>query len=161
MGAQGVEGKTNVLGAAAIAGFFASAFSLPFDFVKTQLQKMQPLPDGSMPYKGMTDCAMKTVAEHGPLRFYAGFPTYYVRIAPHCMITLVALDYIKTTQAKNGLIGPPSCPTEPQSRAAMNPFAALGLGAARLRGSSVPEGLPIPFFVLLDPQQRQSPERVV
>ena len=100
--AQGVEGKTNVLGAAAIAGFFASAFSLPFDFVKTQLQKMQPLPDGSMPYKGMTDCAMKTVAEHGPLRFYAGFPTYYVRIAPHCMITLVALDYIKTTQAKNG-----------------------------------------------------------
>merc|ERR1712094_160303 len=87
---------------AAIAGFFASAFSLPFDFVKTQLQKMQPLPDGSMPYKGMTDCAMKTVANHSPLRFYAGFPTYYVRIAPHCMITLVALDYIKTAQAKNG-----------------------------------------------------------
>ena len=100
--AQGVEGKTNVLGAAAIAGFFASAFSLPFDFVKTQLQKQQPLPDGSMPYKGMTDCAMKTVSEHGPMRFYAGFPTYYVRIAPHCMITLVALDYIRTTQAKNG-----------------------------------------------------------
>ena len=43
----------------------------------------------------------------------------------------------------------------------MNPFAALGLGAARLRGSSVPEGLPIPFFVLLDPLQRQSPERIV
>merc|ERR1719331_2091483 len=100
--AQGVEGKTNVLGAAAIAGFFASAFSLPFDFVKTQLQKQQPLPDGSMPYKGMTDCAMKTVSEHGHMRFYAGFPTYYVRIAPHCMITLVALDYIRTTQAKNG-----------------------------------------------------------
>merc|ERR1711924_247504 len=100
-----------------------------------------------MPYKGMGDCAMKTVAEHGPLRFYAGFPTYYVRIAPHCMITLVALDYIKTAQAKNGVIEPPSRPTEPQSRAAMNPFAALGLGAARLRGSSVPEGLPIPFFV--------------
>lgn len=26
-------------GAAMIAGFFASAFSLPFDFVKTRLQK--------------------------------------------------------------------------------------------------------------------------
>merc|ERR1711924_477108 len=159
--AQGVEGKTNVLGAAAIAGFFASAFSLPFDSVKTQLQKMQPLPDGSMPYKGMTDCAMKTVAEHGPLRFYAGFPTYYVRIAPHCMISRRPGLHQDDAGQERVVIGPPSCPTEPQSRAAMNPFAALGLGAARLRGSSVPEGLPIPFFVLLDPQQCQSPERIV
>ena len=31
-----------VFGASAIAGFFASAFSLPFDFVKTQIQKQKP-----------------------------------------------------------------------------------------------------------------------
>lgn len=31
----------------------------------------------------------------GPLRFYAGFPTYYVRIAPHAMLTLIAQDFIK------------------------------------------------------------------
>ncbi|CAK0901251.1 unnamed protein product, partial [Prorocentrum cordatum] len=30
--------------------------------------------------------------EGGPLRFYAGFPTFYVRIAPHAMITLIAQD---------------------------------------------------------------------
>merc|ERR1712156_940271 len=35
----GVTGTANVFGASAIAGFFASAFSLPFDFVKTQIQK--------------------------------------------------------------------------------------------------------------------------
>jgi len=98
----GFEGMPKVLGASAIAGFFASAFSLPLDYVKTQLQKMQPLPDGTMPYKGMTDCAIKTLKEHGPLRFYAGFPTYYVRIAPHVMITLVVLDQIRSTQSKMG-----------------------------------------------------------
>ena len=100
--AQGVEGQTNVLGAAAIAGFVASVFALPFDFVKTQLQKMQPRTDGTMPYRGMADCAMKTVAEHGPLRLYTGFPTFYCRLAPQCMITLVALDWIKTAQARRG-----------------------------------------------------------
>lgn len=44
-----------------IAGFFASAASLPFDFVKTRLQKMTPNPDGTMPYKGSLDCALKTL----------------------------------------------------------------------------------------------------
>lgn len=61
-----------------LAGFFASACSLPFDFVKTRLQKMTPNPDGTMPYKGPIDCAMQTLKE-GPLKFYTGFPTYLVR----------------------------------------------------------------------------------
>ena len=91
-----------VLGAAAIAGFFASVFSLPFDFVKTQLQKMQPLPDGTMPYKGALDCAAKTLSKSGPLGFYAGFPTFYVRIAPHAMITLMIQDSLQVWQKKEG-----------------------------------------------------------
>jgi len=70
--AAGVTGLPQVFGASAIAGFFASFFSLPFDYVKTQLQKMQPLPDGSMPYKGALDCASKTMASGGPLKFYTG-----------------------------------------------------------------------------------------
>lgn len=61
------------------AGFFASACSLPFDFVKTRLQKMTPNADGSMPYKGPVDCAMQTLKQEGPLKFYTGFPTYLVR----------------------------------------------------------------------------------
>ena len=75
--------RIQTLSAAAIAGFFASFFSLPFDFVKTRLQKQQKAPDGSVPYKGMIDCFKKVAAEEGPLRFYRGFSTYYVRIAPH------------------------------------------------------------------------------
>lgn len=75
--------RTQTLTASAIAGFFASFFSLPFDFVKTRLQKQTKGPDGKLPYKGMFDCFKKVAAEEGPLRFYRGFSTYYVRIAPH------------------------------------------------------------------------------
>lgn len=70
-------------GASAIAGFFASFFSLPFDFVKTRLQKQSKGPDGKLPYAGMADCARKVIKDEGWLRFYRGFGTYYVRIAPH------------------------------------------------------------------------------
>ncbi|CAK8987532.1 Mitochondrial dicarboxylate/tricarboxylate transporter DTC (Dicarboxylate/tricarboxylate carrier) [Durusdinium trenchii] len=92
----GVTGGPLVFGASAIAGFFASFFSLPFDFVKTQMQKQKKDPvTGELPYKSSIDCATKIMAEGGPLRFYAGFPTYYVRIAPHAMLTLIAQDFIK------------------------------------------------------------------
>ncbi|MCJ1245394.1 putative mitochondrial 2-oxoglutarate/malate carrier protein [Trapelia coarctata] len=86
--------QVQTLSASAIAGFFASFFSLPFDFVKTRLQKQQRRPDGTLPYRGMFDCAKKVIAQEGWLRFYRGFTTYYVRIAPHAMITLIVADYL-------------------------------------------------------------------
>jgi len=100
----GVTGVPLTFGASAIAGFFASFFSLPFDFVKTQMQKQKPDPvTGELQYKSALDCAMKTLKDGGPLRFYAGFPTFYVRIAPHAMITLIAQDNIKKMWPKIGL----------------------------------------------------------
>jgi solute carrier family 25 (mitochondrial oxoglutarate transporter), member 11 len=78
-----LNGQTQTLAASAIAGFFASFFSLPFDFVKTRLQKQQRAPDGTLPYKSMVDCFQKVARQEGLLRFYRGFATYYVRIAPH------------------------------------------------------------------------------
>lgn len=97
-------GAAQTFGASAIAGFFASAFSLPFDFVKTQIQKMKPDPvTGEMPFKGSLDCAMKQVAKGGPLQLWSGFPTYYVRIAPHAMITLIAQDNLKKVWGSLGL----------------------------------------------------------
>jgi solute carrier family 25 (mitochondrial oxoglutarate transporter), member 11 len=75
--------QSKTLAASAVAGFFASFFSLPFDFVKTRLQKQTRAPDGSLPYKSMLDCFKKVAKDEGLLRFYRGFGTYYVRIAPH------------------------------------------------------------------------------
>jgi len=101
---MGVSGAPLTFGASAIAGFFASFFSLPFDFVKTQMQKQKPDPvTGELQYKSALDCAAKIMAEGGPLRFYAGFPTFYVRIAPHAMITLIAQDAIKKGWGAVGL----------------------------------------------------------
>lgn len=86
--------RAQTLGASAVAGFFASFFSLPFDFVKTRLQKQQRAPDGTLPYKSMVDCFQKVAKDEGILRFYRGFSTYYVRIAPHAMVTLIVADYL-------------------------------------------------------------------
>ncbi|EGX43293.1 hypothetical protein AOL_s00215g29 [Orbilia oligospora ATCC 24927] len=75
-----------------VAGFAASAFSLPFDFIKTRLQRQTRDASGRLPYKNMMDCAVKVVREEGVLRFYRGFGTYFVRIAPHAMMTLLFAD---------------------------------------------------------------------
>jgi solute carrier family 25 oxoglutarate transporter 11 len=56
------------LTASAIAGFFASFFSLPFDFVKTRLQKQSRTVSGDLQYRGFADCAVKTYREAGLFR---------------------------------------------------------------------------------------------
>merc|ERR1712187_66229 len=102
--AAGAPEGLQVFGASAIAGFFASFFSLPFDFVKTQIQKMKPDPvTGEMPFKGPVDCAMQQVKMGGVTRLWAGFPTYYFRIAPHAMITLIAQDQVKRMWGNLGM----------------------------------------------------------
>uniref|UniRef100_A0ACD5TQD8 Uncharacterized protein n=1 Tax=Avena sativa TaxID=4498 RepID=A0ACD5TQD8_AVESA len=94
---------STVVGASAISGFFAAACSLPFDFVKTQIQKMQPDATGKYPYTGSLDCAMQTLKSGGPLKFYTGFPVYCVRIAPHVMMTWIFLNQIQKFEKKIGL----------------------------------------------------------
>jgi len=69
--------RLQTLTASGIAGFFASFFSLPFDFVKTRLQKQSKGPDGKYPYNGMAHCFGKVAKDEGMLRFYRGFWTYY------------------------------------------------------------------------------------
>merc|ERR1712087_916317 len=102
--AAGAPVGLQVFGASAIAGFAASAFSLPFDFVKTQIQKMKPDPvTGEMPFKGPVDCAMQQVKTGGITRLWAGFPTYYFRIAPHAMITLIAQEQLKGIWKQAGM----------------------------------------------------------
>ncbi|CAI7774136.1 unnamed protein product [Closterium sp. NIES-53] len=92
-----------VIGASAVSGFFASACSLPFDYVKTQIQKQKPGPDGKLPYSSSMDCVMQTLKQGGPLKFYTGFATYCIRIAPHVMLTWIFLNQIQKLQKANGL----------------------------------------------------------
>ncbi|PHU10366.1 Mitochondrial dicarboxylate/tricarboxylate transporter DTC [Capsicum chinense] len=77
-----------------VSGFFAAACSLPCDYVKTQIQKMQPDAEGKFPYSCSFDCAMNTLKAGGPFKFYTGFPVYCIRIAPHVMMTWIFLNQI-------------------------------------------------------------------
>jgi len=74
------------LQASAIAGCVCSVMSLPFDNVKTKLQKMKAT-NGVYPYAGVVDCLKQTVAREGVTGLWVGLPTYYFRVAPHAMIT--------------------------------------------------------------------------
>ncbi|KJX94989.1 mitochondrial 2-oxoglutarate/malate carrier protein [Zymoseptoria brevis] len=76
------------IASSSVAGFFAAFFSLPFDFLKTRLQR------GGSTYAGVFDCAVKVAKQEGLLRFYRGFGTYFLRIAPHTVITLIVADNV-------------------------------------------------------------------
>jgi solute carrier family 25 oxoglutarate transporter 11 len=80
-GYHSLSANQQILASSAVAGFFASFFSLPFDFVKTRMQKGGNIVDGRK--VGMVQTALKVAREEGVMRFYRGFGTYYIRIAPH------------------------------------------------------------------------------
>ena len=67
------------------------------------MQNQKPDARGVLPYKSTTDCVLQTLRQGGPLRFYSGFPTFYCRVAPHAMITLVAADKLKQAFKKWGV----------------------------------------------------------
>jgi len=97
-GARGLgAGEEDVLTrivASSLAGVVCAAFSLPFDNLKTKLQKMKTGVDGSKPYSGLFDCFRKSVAREGVTGLWIGLPTYIIRIAPHSIISLLVLDYL-------------------------------------------------------------------
>ena len=78
-----------------IAAIATSTCSLPFDNIKTKLQKMKKSPDGTFPYSGFLDCARKTALNEGVLGFWAGLPTYYFRVGPHSIITLLTAEFLR------------------------------------------------------------------
>ncbi|KAK2196703.1 bifunctional Mitochondrial substrate-solute carrier/Mitochondrial carrier domain superfamily [Babesia duncani] len=77
-----------------ISGIFSATFSLPFDFVKTCLQKQNV---GKPEYRGITHCFIKNFREGGISRFYASYNTYYMRIAPHVILTLILKEVISSS----------------------------------------------------------------
>lgn len=93
----GLNSTSNLVTSSVLAGIAASVASLPFDMVKTRLQKMKAGPDGRMPYAGFADCVRQIVVKEGPSSFYKGLSTYIVRIAPHSIITLIVLDKINAS----------------------------------------------------------------
>jgi solute carrier family 25 (mitochondrial oxoglutarate transporter), member 11 len=86
---------TRTIVSSLMASFIGSFASLPFDNAKTKLQKMKAV-DGVLPYNGIVDCVMKTVKNEGARKLWVGFPTYYIRIGPHVIITLAMNDFLRS-----------------------------------------------------------------
>jgi len=78
-----------------LSGVATSCASLPFDNIKTKVQKQKAGPDGVLPYKSIMDCLQKSIAREGVTGLWTGLPTYYFRIAPHAVITLLAAEQYK------------------------------------------------------------------
>ena len=49
-----------------------------------------------MPYNSLPDCFAKSLAKEGIRGFWAGLPTYYCRVGPHAIITLLAAEQYRT-----------------------------------------------------------------
>ncbi|KAF9624883.1 hypothetical protein IFM89_015437, partial [Coptis chinensis] len=83
--------------ASAILGFFASACRLPFDYVKSQIQKTQPNATGKYSYRGSLDCVLKTWKAGGALKFYTEFPVYCVKIAHYVKDFFMIFSFLKNS----------------------------------------------------------------
>eukprot|EP00871_Galdieria_phlegrea_P004645 jgi/Galph1/5181/GphlegSOOS_G3835.1 len=80
--------------ASSVAGFCASAVSLPLDMAKTRVQNMKTV-DGKAPYNGMLDCIAKVVKYEGFFALWKGFWPFFFRIGPHTVLTFIFLEQLK------------------------------------------------------------------
>ena len=88
-------GKSTTFSATFISGIFVALISLPFDNMKTKLQKQTKGADGKYMYSGLRDCLKKSIAREGMTGLWTGLPTYYIRVAPHAMFTLIFAEFFK------------------------------------------------------------------
>lgn len=81
--------------ASMVSSIFTACGTLPFDNVKTKLQNQKAGPDGVKPFKNIPDCFKKTIAKEGVTGLWAGLPTFYFRVGPHAIVTLLVSSFLK------------------------------------------------------------------
>lgn len=94
---------TNIkLLSSAISGLVCSFCALPFDNIKTKLMSMTKDDKGKYQYSGSIDCWKQSVKRRGVTGLWIGFPAYYLRVAPHAMITLLVQDFLHMIFGEKG-----------------------------------------------------------
>jgi len=82
------------------AGFFMTCTVSPFDIIRTRLMNQ---PSDAKLYSGFVDCAMKIMANEGPLGFYKGFIPIWSRFAPTTCIQLIIYEQLRTVMGMGGM----------------------------------------------------------
>jgi solute carrier family 25 (mitochondrial oxoglutarate transporter), member 11 len=80
--------------ASLIASILSCIVSMPFDNLKTKLQKMVIGSDGKYPYNNLRDCIFKSIQREGIAGFYVGLPIYITRISPHVILSMLIQDFL-------------------------------------------------------------------
>ena len=79
------------------SGFFASSISLPFYVIRTQIQKehlKSILTLNTSSHTRYLKVMLNIYKKGGLKNFFVGYSSYYLRVAPHTMITLLCLDWL-------------------------------------------------------------------
>lgn len=85
--------------ASVISGFACTVASIPLDNAKTKLQSMKVV-DGKPEYSGMLDALRKTAGKDGVLSLWRGFTPYFLRLAPHTILTFMCMEQLKGAYAR-------------------------------------------------------------
>ena len=104
---NGNNGLLNAQSVRLMAGFLSgvcgATLTLPFDFLKTRMQKQVKFADGSYPYRNVFDCAIKVIRNEGIGTFYVGYFTFVVRVAPIVSFQWLLMDNLKIMFQNRGL----------------------------------------------------------
>lgn len=80
--------------AALTSGLLVCVAMNPFDVIMTRLYNQSVAKEGQL-YKGMWDCARKTVSIEGYRALFKGFVPHYTRIGPHTLLNLMLLEQVR------------------------------------------------------------------
>lgn len=89
-----------------VAGLCGTTLALPFDNIKVKIVNMSPDANGKMPYKGITDCLLKSIRREGFIRLWAGFLPVAANLGPHSIISLLASEFIRKSMVSQRLLPP-------------------------------------------------------
>lgn len=85
-----------------IASGTTVSIMIPMDTIKTRLVT-QSLAAGSIPYKGIVDCAVRVAREEGFKAFYKGLPPRLVSVVPMIGIQFTVYEFMKQVMQKRAL----------------------------------------------------------
>lgn len=97
--------KTHIT-ASIVAGICGTILALPFDNIKVKIVNMSPDAKGNMPYRGITDCLIRSIRREGFLRLWAGFLPVAANLGPHSIIALISSEFIRKFMVKQNLLPP-------------------------------------------------------
>lgn len=83
------------LGCGTISGALGATCVYPLQVVRTRMQAQTP--DGSTPYKGMSDVFMRTYQKEGARGFYKGLLPNLLKVVPAASITYMVYEMMKNT----------------------------------------------------------------